>query len=97
MRVRASRSLKGSIAEGELIDVALDTRRNSDGTFTRPTNEYLPKPGSEILVMLSTTASQVRGAAGAYGLAKFSKIAQPYDIVGNQAVPIASDSGALAL
>ena len=97
MRVTAIRSLKGNIAADEPLRVQLRTRRNADRTVTRPTDEYFPPIGSEVLLMLSASAARFQGRSPGAVEGSLVKITEPYRVQDGTALPVMESAGPVTL
>lgn len=97
MRVTAIRSLKGDIAANAPVRVQLRTRRNADRTVTRPTDEYLPPIGSEVLLLLSASAARFQGRSTTAVEGSFVKITEPYRVQDGTALPVMESAGPVSI
>lgn len=97
MRVTAIRSIKGTIAADAPVRVQLRTRRNADRSVTRPTDEYLPPIGSEVLLMLSESAARFQGRSPRGAGGSFVKVTEPYRVQDGTALPLMESAGPVTI
>lgn len=88
MRIEVLQSYKGDIAAGAKIGVALRSGQNAAGRHLRYSDEAIPAPGTEVVLVLSQVAPTLRGGSRlrlAGDPSAYTKLLEPFTVEGGTA------------
>jgi hypothetical protein len=88
MEVEALQSYKGDVAAGTKIAVAMRSGQDSGGNHLKYSDEAVPAPGTEVVLVLSQVAPSLRGGSRlriADDPAAYTKLLEPFTVQGTTA------------
>lgn len=88
MRVQVLQSYKGDVAAGAEIAVALRSGQDGAGNHLKYSDEAIPAPGTEVVLILSQVAPALRGGSRlrlAADPAAYTKLVEPLTVEGGTA------------